>query len=213
MPRLIAHSHLAAVVVPVTDPEEPVRPVRQHLHDIAPDAGRVSRAAVTCEVHLDADGVVRDLLQDVPRRVKHPVDNALRYHALAQPVTLPEEGTFLAGCPDLLEALLCQHRVIGACPVHEAAVLDLEDIFYHRILRRRRVAVRYMPSVLRRIRTAQALLYHVEVQQIDLAKIDGPQRHAGDALMAVYFAAALPVDLAHLAARQGDQQMRALVIV
>jgi hypothetical protein len=97
--------------------------------------------------------------------------------------------------------------------VHPAAVLYLQHVFYARILRRWRIAVSDMPAIFSGIRTTQALLYHVQVQQIYLAKIDGSQRHTRDTFVAVSFSAAFPVDLFYIAAGQGDQQVRTLVIV
>ena len=215
---LVAHSHLPAVIVPVSDHEQPVVARPRDRADVPggddeePDGRSISRAAVSGHKRLDGREPVREPGQDVLPRLEHPVDHTLRDDPLALPIALIQKRRLFASRLNLRQTFRGKYRVIRTGPVYEPAVLHVQHVLYDRVAGRWRVKVRNMPAVLRGVCTPEALLDHAVVQQVDLAEVHRPQAHACYGLVAVRFPAALPVDLL-LAVRELDHQMRAAVVV
>ena len=216
--RLVAHCHLAAVIVPIADHVKPVffRPWRVLFAHEAGNKKRDARcigcAAVAgdeCFAHRE---IVWKLADNVLVLVKHPVDNTFWDYPLAEPIALIQERAFPAGPLNIGQPFRCQDRVVLASPVNEPAILNVEHVLDAGITRGRRVQVCDVPAVFRSVCPAKAFLDHAVMQQVDFAEVHASQAHTCYGLVAVCLAAAFPVDL-FVTAWQVDQQMCAGIVM
>ena len=126
--------------------------------------------------------------------IKHGINNALGDRASPFPVSLIQIRVSGQRPPQLFFTFWCENRIVVRCPVRPVGVLHVKDIPDDGMLRGRWVEVCQVPADGRCIGSAETLLHHVCVQDVDFAKIYRAQRQAPDALVAVGFCAAFVID-------------------